>query len=762
MRDERIGADMNARDRYVERLVEEGSAIALPELRAASADALYRVLDRGGVGVVAIPEPALVERQLDALARFGFAQYMAAGFIDREVAFRERLDQMPLAAYTSPDTVHFVVFAAATGELLASMCMIGPPPAAPETRVATRDRPLLPAEEQVGWGVFNRLERVPDTPLARIREYARLVKNLRHPAAGPRAVVELILAPLRLGLGAWATAFDIVVGQIEPSRVQRNLEFFHIPLVLLRGALPCIAPGHPMSPALEGSDRYPFAFAVSDLAGTASRLDAIEAALALPDSQALPALLALKRIPSVARSSLLPASGLPAMANTPLPRRWKSNGERRRARELGARLAGFPALDGLSDAERRTLGTFMTEARVERGATIVGRGEVASELVLIEAGQALSRGRVIGPGACLGAGGVLAGTAARASVVANTSVRMLRVPAEAYRSLLRELPEVDFELERLAHAELLRPSPIAASTAETQAALRAVAATESDPALRNPDWMAARLVTAAPRLTALAKVPGVRRLLPRLAERLAPGGYHYETARVKHVDAILNAELRNGLEQLLILGAGYDSRPYRFAEALRDVRVFEVDLPRMSAVKRRKIARLLSSPPQNVTYVEADLLEADLERRLTRHGYDIHAATLVILSGVAPYLSNTAVARLLAFVGRHTAPATSIVFDYVYREMVEGDDSAHGARQVRKRLVGLGEPLRSGIPAGGAAQFVQGFGLTLISDLQPDELAERYLRRADGTTAGQPYGFSALAHARLDARRCIPSLEVQS
>jgi hypothetical protein len=89
------------------------------------------------------------------------------------------------------------------------------------------------------------------------------------------------------------------------------------------------------------------------------------------------------------------------------------------------------------------------------------------------------------------------------------------------------------------------------------------------------------------------------------------------------------------------------------------------------------------------------------------------------------------------------------VFDYVYREMVEGDNSAYGARRIRQRLHGLGEPLRFGIPAGGAAPFVERFGLTLISDLQPDELTQRYLRRADGTAAGRPYDFTALAHARI-------------
>ena len=158
---------------------------------------------------------------------------------------------------------------------------------------------------------------------------------------------------------------------------------------------------------------------------------------------------------------------------------------------------------------------------------------------------------MIGPGGCLGAGGVLAGVPAPASVVARTPVRTLRLPADVYRSFLRELPDVELELQRLARAELRTPragwSPIAANTAETQAALRAAGAARRDPALRNPDTMAAQLVTAQPRMVALAKVPGARWLLPSLAERLAPGGYHYETARVKHVDAVLAAELARRL-----------------------------------------------------------------------------------------------------------------------------------------------------------------------------------------------------------------------
>src|SRR3954453_6920785 len=168
--------NLTATDRYVERLIESGSSVALPGLRAASLpDPQYHVRDRGGLGVVAIAETALDERQLDALARFRFAQYMASGDVDKDGAFRGRLDQCPVAPYTSPHTVPFIVFAAATGELLATMCMVGPPPAASDVRAATRNRPLLPVEEQFGWGPFNRLKRIADTPIERMRDYGRLV-----------------------------------------------------------------------------------------------------------------------------------------------------------------------------------------------------------------------------------------------------------------------------------------------------------------------------------------------------------------------------------------------------------------------------------------------------------------------------------------------------------------------------------------------------------------------------------------------------------
>lgn len=296
-----------------------------------------------------------------------------------------------------------------------------------------------------------------------------------------------------------------------------------------------------------------------------------------------------------------------------------------------------------------------------------------------------------------------------------------------------------------------RRSRLAANSAEAMAALRAAGAAERDPLLRNPDYMAAAFLSTRLKIQTLAKIPGLRRLVPALAERLIPGGYYYELARLKHIDGIVRAELKHGLEQLLILGAGYDSRPYRFADALEGVRVYEVDLPPVLDLKRRKATRIARQLAARVRYIEADLSRDALADRLRERSYSSDEATLIVLSGVAPYLDANAVRRLFDFVGRHTSARTSIVFDYAYREMVHGDDSFHGAAETRRRLEALGEPLRFGIPIGGSTQFLERFGLTLVSELQSGDLARRYLCRADGTVVGQPYGFVAIAHARVGA-----------
>ncbi len=77
-------------------------------------------------------------------------------------------------------------------------------------------------------------------------------------------------------------------------------------------------------------------------------------------------------------------------------------------------------------------------------------------------------------------------------------------------------------------------------------------------------------------------------------ERMLPGFFGFTVARTRHIDEIVQTCVENGLEQLVILGAGYDSRAYRFEQLKEQARVFEVDHPATQQVKVTKLKEILT------------------------------------------------------------------------------------------------------------------------------------------------------------------------
>ncbi|AKB37484.1 hypothetical protein MSSAC_2894 [Methanosarcina siciliae C2J] len=68
-------------------------------------------------------------------------------------------------------------------------------------------------------------------------------------------------------------------------------------------------------------------------------------------------------------------------------------------------------------------------------------------------------------------------------------------------------------------------------------------------------------------------------------ERLFPGLGNSIRARVRYFDDFVRAAVDEGLRQLVILGAGYDTRAYRIEGLKGKVRVFEVDHQDTQSVK---------------------------------------------------------------------------------------------------------------------------------------------------------------------------------
>jgi methyltransferase (TIGR00027 family) len=289
----------------------------------------------------------------------------------------------------------------------------------------------------------------------------------------------------------------------------------------------------------------------------------------------------------------------------------------------------------------------------------------------------------------------------------------------------------------------------AVQSAETMAFLRAVVAGEKKLAVRSEDPLAKHFLGRKYRLLVTV---GVQALLKRILEFAVPGSYGFTIARTRHFDEVLLSESRAGIEQLVLLGAGYDSRPFRFRDALRNIGVFEIDHPGTQARKRRMLARIGDSIPANVSYIPVDFNKQSLQEALAEHGVSPRRNTLFLWEGVSYYLPRAVVEGVLDFVGS-CAAGSSIVFDYAITAFINGDTSTYGGRQVARWLKKIREPFLFGLDPAETPEFLRARALDAVSDLGPEDLAKTYLKAKDGRSIGMTFGHVRMAHARATGAR---------
>jgi methyltransferase (TIGR00027 family) len=283
------------------------------------------------------------------------------------------------------------------------------------------------------------------------------------------------------------------------------------------------------------------------------------------------------------------------------------------------------------------------------------------------------------------------------------------------------------------------------------AALRYAGSFERDAAVRNPDRLSGTLLPS--RLALLASNPLLRRLALPLYRRAYPGAYEYHIARTRLIDELLLAAVRGGVRQVVILGAGLDTRAHRFSAELQHARVFEVDHPDTSRLKRDALAAL--APVGNLALVQVDFDRDRVAPLLRDHGYTPGQPTFFAWEGVSMFIGPEAVDDTLGLV-REAGPGSSIVFDYVLRSVVDGDRSPHGARQIARYLERGGEPWRFGLELDDVEPWLAARALACELNLGPAELEQRYLRRDDGRLLGRVAGFHAIAHASVPTAPARP------
>jgi methyltransferase (TIGR00027 family) len=275
------------------------------------------------------------------------------------------------------------------------------------------------------------------------------------------------------------------------------------------------------------------------------------------------------------------------------------------------------------------------------------------------------------------------------------------------------------------------------------AAARAFGAREPDESVRNPDWLAERLL-GPEELELIEGHP-----LSRALDHFEHASQDFQVAgivvmmqvRTRYIDEKLAHALQNGASQVVILGAGFDTRPYRLEELLKGKRVFEVDSPPTQARKRQRVEAVLGHVPENLVYVPVDFNKDKLGDVLREAGYRASEKTFFIWEGVSMYLPEERVRETLGAIATESAPGSSLVMDYASRGALEFM-TKYPEFSPSKMLEAWGERWMFGVPDGQEKPFFAEAGLDTaeLLSVYGAESVKRYLTRRDGTTLGMRPG----------------------
>lgn len=212
----------------------------------------------------------------------------------------------------------------------------------------------------------------------------------------------------------------------------------------------------------------------------------------------------------------------------------------------------------------------------------------------------------------------------------------------------------------------------------------------------------------------------------RQAERSALGAISVSVlCRHRFIDEHFVASLPD-VSQVVILGAGYDSRAYRFADAIGNRPVFEVDLAPLS---RRKAAIVGEHPDAfgrtAVRRVEIDFRTDSLLDLLVEAGLAVHEPLFVVWEGVSMYLDRDAVDRTLATLKTLCGRGSVLAMDFW--QHVNGSRSYELLRRAGERSFRVaGEPLTFDLPARDVDALLADHGFEVTDLAEARDATARY------------------------------------
>lgn len=225
------------------------------------------------------------------------------------------------------------------------------------------------------------------------------------------------------------------------------------------------------------------------------------------------------------------------------------------------------------------------------------------------------------------------------------------------------------------------------------------------------------------------------------------GMFDVLTLRTKWIDdEIMNAANTKDVQQLLILGAGYDTRGFRL-DLPKGFVVLEVDQPEVQAIKLKKLRYLAKSNESVASRLDADSSTATStvehvsinfnkdsirkETILDPTSLDATKPTIITLEGVTQYIPDTSTASTLKQVHSLFSDGSLLLISYVPDALYDRTNKSEKKLKQLDRFLTMvkwsNEPFITSWSPEAFESFLKDCGFQVISDVSVEELNDKHL-----------------------------------
>lgn len=206
-------------------------------------------------------------------------------------------------------------------------------------------------------------------------------------------------------------------------------------------------------------------------------------------------------------------------------------------------------------------------------------------------------------------------------------------------------------------------------------------------------------------------------------------------ARAAYCEQVVGTEMKLGLKQYVILGAGLDTFCFRHPEMEHILDIFEVDHPDTQAWKQKKLNKAGFTIPDNLHFVSMDFTKDFLFQMLLDAGFS-NQKTLFSLLGVSYYLTKEENANLINQLFANVPHGSSIVLDFADERLFTEKGVSNRVENMVKMAAASGEPMRSCFSYAEMESMLEQSGLLIYEHLTPERIHELYFdKRTDYLSA---------------------------